>query len=85
MEGEVGAILGLCVDGWWVGWLCGKYSSSAEGVYTEKMLINLCKGCLGPEVHCPGLSFSNIVLWCCQRHCKRVDHAEVCILCPSVR
>ena len=24
MEGEIGAILGLCIDGWWLGWLRGK-------------------------------------------------------------
>ncbi len=38
MEGEIGAVLGLCLDGWWVGWLCGKELPCPEVVSTGKLL-----------------------------------------------
>lgn len=80
MEGKIGPILGLRLDGWWVGRLRGKWLSCTEAVSTVKMLMQLCTGCIGSEVYRPRLPFPNAVLWCCQCRCKRVDHAEVYIL-----
>ena len=48
-------------------------------VYAIEMLIRLCPGRIGPEIHRPRLSLPNIVLRCCQCRCQRVDHVEVII------
>ena len=83
MEGEIGALLGLCLDGWWLGWLRGNYLSCTEALYTVNTLMRMCIGCPSPEIYRPGLPFPNFILWCCQCRCKRVNHAEVYITCAQ--
>lgn len=68
MEGKIGAILGLRLNGRWFGWLGGKHSSCTEAVSTVRKLMKSCIGCVSIEVHCPGLPIPNVVLWCCERH-----------------
>ena len=79
MEGETGAVLRLCLDGWWLGWLCGKQFSSTEADFRRKTLMTLRTGCSGTEVHCPELPFPNLVFWSCQCRYEWIDYAEVCM------
>ena len=53
MESEIGAILGLCFDGWWLGWLSGISLPCTEAVYPVKILMSMCTGCISTEVYRP--------------------------------
>ena len=76
MESEAGAVLGLCVNGWRVGWVGGEWIHEFGGM--ERVIIDeFVAGGLGPQISRPAILVSNVVLWGCKCDCKWIDHAEV--------
>jgi len=65
MEGATGAVLGLCADGWGVGWLRGKCNNCLSNIAYEGILTDFIAGCLGPQIHRAGLPLPYAVLWGC--------------------
>lgn len=94
MEGEVCAVLGICVARGWIGWECGQYSPTYNSFPCYPLIcclgyrgrrsrvVRLTHGNIdghGTQIPGPGVSPSDTLLWYCECYCKWTGYAEVCI------